>query len=148
MKVALDTNILAYAEGVNGEERRLQAADLVAALPLAATVVPVQVLGELFHLLTRKVRRPAAEARAAVLAWQDAFAVHPTTTSVLASAMDLSSSHGLASWDAVILAAAADAGCRLLLSEDMQDGFTWRGLTITNPFAAERHPLLQAVLSE
>ena len=148
MKVALDTNILAYAEGVNGEERRRQAADLVADLPSSATVIPVQALGELFHLLTRKVRRPASEARAAVLAWQDAFAVHPTTASVLASAMDLSADHGLASWDAVIVAAAADAGCRLLLSEDMHHGFTWRGLTVTNPFAAERHPLLISVLLE
>ena len=147
MKVALDTNILAYAEGVNGEDRRRQAACLIADLPATATIIPVQALGELFHLLTRKVRRPASDARAAVLAWQDAFAVHPTTASVLAAAMDLSADHGLASWDAVIVAAAADAGCRLLLSEDMHHGFTWRGLTVANPFVTERNPLLIAVLS-
>jgi predicted nucleic acid-binding protein len=39
-----------------------------------------------------------------------------------------------------MLAAAAQAGCRLLLSEDMQDGFTWRGVTIRNPFAATPPP--------
>jgi predicted nucleic acid-binding protein len=41
---------------------------------------------------------------------------------------------------------AADADCRLVLSEDLQEGFTWRGVTVTNPFGAERHPLLDAWL--
>ena len=62
MKVALDTNILAYAEGINGDERRRQATELVASLPAGTIVTPVQALGELFHLLTRKVRRPPSEA--------------------------------------------------------------------------------------
>ena len=64
------------------------------------------------------------------------------------AAMDLAADHDLSIWDAVILAAAADAGCRLLLSEDMQDGFAWRGLTVANPFADRRHPLLTAILNE
>lgn len=80
-----------------------------------------------------------------MLGWQDAFAVQPITAAVLASAMDLSADHALLRWDAVMVAAAAEAGCRLLLSEDMQDGFTWRGLTITNPFAVPLHPLLGAL---
>jgi predicted nucleic acid-binding protein len=46
-----------------------------------------------------------------------------------------------------MLAAAADAGCRLLLSEDLQEGFTWRGVTVVNPFADTRHPLLAALLA-
>jgi hypothetical protein len=45
----------------------------------------------------------------------------------------------------MILSAAADARCRLLLSEDLQEGFTWRGVTVVNPFRAQRHPLLAAV---
>src|SRR5438309_751380 len=49
--------------------------------------------------------------------------------------------------DAVILASAADAGCRLLLSEELQEGFTWSGVTVTNPFVASRHPLLDAMLT-
>ena len=36
----------------------------------------------------------------------------------------------------MILNAAADAGCALLLSEDMRPGFAWRGVTVANPFAA------------
>jgi len=61
--------------------------------------------------------------------------------------MDLAAEHGLSIWDSVILAASAEAGCRLLLSEDLQDGFTWRGVTVTNPFSANVHPLLKAALA-
>lgn len=63
----------------------------------------------------------------------------------MVSAADLASDHGLAIWDSVVLASAADAGCRLLLSEDLQDGFTWRGVTVANPFALVLHPLLAAL---
>ncbi|HZC22176.1 MAG TPA: VapC toxin family PIN domain ribonuclease, partial [Candidatus Binatia bacterium] len=49
-------------------------------------------------------------------------------------------------WDAIILSAAAEAGCRLLLSEDLQAGFTWNGVTVANPFAAKKHELLAELL--
>ena len=49
-------------------------------------------------------------------------------------------------WDSVILAAAAEAGCRLLVSEDMQAGFTCGGVTIVNPFAAKPDPALALLL--
>ena len=54
--------------------------------------------------------------------------------------------HRFSIWDCVIVAVSANAGCDLLLSEDMQDGFAWGGLTIVNPFAASPHPLLRSLL--
>ena len=63
------------------------------------------------------------------------------------AATDLVTDHQLNIWDAVILSAAAEAGCRFLLSEDLQDGFTWNGVTVSNPFADSPHPLLRALLS-
>ena len=51
-------------------------------------------------------------------------------------------------WDAVILSAASRSGCRLLLSEDLQKGFTWAGVAVVNPFASTQHALLQALLEE
>lgn len=137
MRIALDTNILAYAEGVNGPERQAQARQILRELAEHERIVPVQALGELFTLLTRKARRSAAEARAAVLAWRDACLPIDTSSAVLLDAMELASTHQFALWDAIMLTAAAASGCRTLLSEDMQDGFTWRGVTIRNPFAPE-----------
>ena len=66
---------------------------------------------------------------------------------VLAAA-DLAADHQLGIWDAVILSAASQSGCRLLLSEDLQEGFTWAGVTVVNPFASPRHALLQTLLGQ
>jgi len=148
VKVALDTNILAYIEGVNGASRKASAAEMVARLPAGSTYVPVQVLGELFRVLVRKAKYKAASARAAVCNFLDIFPLIETSPSVLTAAVDLSVDHGLDIWDAIILAAAASAGCRLLLSEDMQEGFTWNGVSVVNPFSAKRHELLEELLQE
>jgi predicted nucleic acid-binding protein len=51
-------------------------------------------------------------------------------------------------WDAMILSAAADAGCTLLLSEDMQNGFVARGVTVVNPLADAPHPRLAGLLGK
>jgi predicted nucleic acid-binding protein len=146
VRVALDTNVLAYAEGINGAKRRAAALDVIEALPAESVVVPVQALGELFNVLVLKTRRPVDDTRGAILAWRDAFAVVDTTQPVLVKAADLAVDHGLRIWDAIMLAAAAEAGCRLFLSEDLQDGFTWQGVTVVNPFASEPHALLAALL--
>jgi predicted nucleic acid-binding protein len=61
-------------------------------------------------------------------------------------AIDLAADHRIGIWDSVIISVAAETGCRVLLSEDMQDGFTWRGVTVVNPFAEQRHPLLASLL--
>lgn len=146
MKAALDTNILAYAEGVNGGERQARALDLVARLSPDACVIPAQVFGELFNVLTRKARRGKGEARDALLSWRNAFAAVETTPTALFIAADLASDHDLGIWDAIILATASAAGCSLLISEDFQDGFCWGGVTVVNPFTSRPSPLLMAAL--
>ena len=148
IRVALDTNILVYAEGLNGEAKKQAALELVQKLPQDLLVLPVQTLGELFHVLVRKGGRSPGNAQTAILSWRDSFTVAETTAKIMIAATDLATQHQLSIWDAVVLAAAADAGCRLLLSEELQDGFTWAGVTVANPFAPSRHPLLAAMLQE
>lgn len=148
MRIALDTNILLYAEGFNDDVRRDAARALISQLPREETFLPSQALGELFRALTRKARRTGEAARQSVLGWQDTFVTLAASQETLLGAMDLSCDHQLDIWDALIVSTAADADCRLLLSEDMHDGFVWRGLTIANPFAPRRHPLLEAVLDQ
>jgi predicted nucleic acid-binding protein len=148
VRLTLDTNILAYAEGVNGAPMKKLALQLVQRLPQEETFLPVQVLGELFNLLVRKAGRTPAKARSAILSWQDAFPLIETSPAVMLSAADLAANHRFPIWDAVILSAAAAAGSRLVLSEDLQEGFTWNGVTITNPFSQSRHELLTALLDD
>jgi predicted nucleic acid-binding protein len=147
VRLALDTNIMAYVEGINGPSMKEAALELLQGLPRASVVLPVQTLGELFHVLVRKAGRSRASARSTVITWSDTFAVAETSTAALLAAADLAVNHQLGIWDAVILSVAEEADCRLLLSEDMQDGFIWQGVTIANPFAQPRHPLLEGLLN-
>jgi len=147
LKVALDTNVLVYAEGVNDAAKRDTALNLVRRLPQATTLIPVQALGELFNVLTRKAGMSRGEARERLLGWHDAFPVVQTTPAAMLAATDISADHQLGIWDALVLSISAQAGCRLLLSEDMQEGFTWGGVTVTNPFAANPHTILKNLLN-
>lgn len=146
VNVALDTNLLVYAEGVNGADRQRAALELLRNLPPDRTFLPTQVLGELYAVLVRKARRARAEARRAVLEWGDAFPLVESSPDVLLAATEIATTHQLFIWDAVVVAAAADVRCRLLLSEDLQDGFTWGPLTVANPLADRPHPLLVDLL--
>lgn len=146
MNVAIDTNVLAYAEGLNDASKKAAALAVLEALPPESTFLPVQVLGELFTVLVRKARRSHADAAEAVLSWGDAFPSIESSGNVLLAALSLAHVHGLSAWDALVLSAAADARCRLLLSEDLQEGFMWQGVTVVNPFRADLHPLLAALL--
>ena len=142
MRVALDTNVLAYAEGLGDERRCGAAVQLIERLPSDQVVVPAQVLGELSRVLTGKAGRSTIQSRTAVLGWADSFEVADSTWFAFQAALDLVVDHQIPMWDALILAVAAENHCRLLLSEDFQDGFVWHGVTVVDPFAAEPSPML------
>lgn len=148
MRVALDTNILAYAEGVGDVSRCNAARRLVGHLPQGSVVLPAQTLGELARVLGGKAKLAPAVVRAAVLDWSDSFEVLDSTWPAFAAALDLNVDHQLPMWDALTLAVAAENRCRLLLSEDFQNGFTWRGVTVVNPFLVPASPLLTSMLAQ
>jgi predicted nucleic acid-binding protein len=138
ISVGFDSNILAYLAGVDRvpedankivETRRI----LGLLSGKARCVAPVQTLGELVIVLTRS-GASRIEARDIALRFEQNFQTADSNTETLITALDLVVAHKLQFWDATIVNACANAGCTLLLSEDMQDGFVWRGLTITNPF--------------
>lgn len=145
MTIALDTNILVYATGVDDEHRQRRAIDLLARIDDREIILPVQVLGEYFRVLTKLSHREAASI---VLAWRTRFDCVDTSAHVLEQALQVTTDHHLSIWDAIVLASAAEAGCSMLISEDMHNGFTWAGVTIVDPFALPAHPLLTALLGE
>jgi predicted nucleic acid-binding protein len=147
-RIAVDTNILTYAEGV-GDARRCNAARrLVSRLQPDMVLLSLQVLGELHRVLVGKAHRSPADAKAAIIGWADAFDIADSTYDALRGALDLAADHQMPIWDALILSSAAEHKCRLLLSEDFQDGFTWRGVTVTDPFISPQHPLLAAAMHQ
>ena len=152
-RFALDTNLLAYADGVGqsdaDRQKALLARQLVVRLgaePVRA-IVALQSLGELHQVLCRKLRFSKSEAGARVRVWRRTFDVALTSEAVFDAALELAADHQLQIYDAIILAAAVDARCDLLLSEDLQDGFAWRGCVVANPFADKLEPRLARLLA-
>ena len=148
MRAALDTNVLAYAEGLGDPQRCDKARSLVARMPLEQVLLPAQTLGELYWVLTGKAGFDADGARTAILSWADAFEVADSSWPAFQGALDIATDHRLQIWDALILSVTAHNGARLLLSEDLQDGFTWHGVTVVDPFAANPSPLLGDLLGD
>jgi predicted nucleic acid-binding protein len=153
VRIALDTNILVYAEGLeqHSDDARKVAVcrTLVPNLienPAFTPVVPTQALLELFHVLTRKAGRTAAEARAVVAEIAGSFEVAPVDAEVIELALDVATANRFQIFDSTILAGAMRAGCELLLSEDLHGGFHRRGLTVTSPFASPPHPAIAGLL--
>ncbi|SPD72456.1 conserved hypothetical protein [uncultured Desulfobacterium sp.] len=82
------------------------------------------------------------------MSWADTFEVADSSWSAYQAAMDLTVDHGLQIWDALIMAVSAENRCRILLSEDLQSGFIWRGVTVVNPFTRPSSPLLNNILKK
>ena len=146
MRAALDTNLLVYAEGFGDEARVGATRQLLDQLSEADLVIPLQCLGELFRVLTGKAGRPAPQAQEAVLGWMDAYPVLDSNAAAWRGSMDLCVAHQLASWDALVLNVAAEGGARLLLTEDLHPGFSWRGVRVVNPLVEPMDPLLRQLL--
>ena len=146
MRIALDTNILAYAEGVGDAAHCAGAIQLIEQLPAELILLPAQTLGELFRVLTGKAKRDGGLAREAIMSWADSFEVADSSWWAFQAAIDLSIDHQLQIWDSLIMAVAAENRCRLLISEDLQNGFTWRGITVVNPFSEPSSPLIDNIL--
>ncbi len=146
MRLALDTNVLVYAEGGGRSATAGRALEIVERLPDA--VISALTLGEFYRVLVRKAGCRPGDALAAVRRWRALLPVLDLTATAMDAALELAVAHRLGVWDAAQLAVAAEATCVALVSEDMQDGFTWHGVTVVNPFASEPHPLLQAALEE
>lgn len=149
--VAFDTSILAYLARVDrAPADRGKIGRVKQLVPLlgrnCALVAPAQALGELFVVL-RKANTDAMDARTIVNQFTDEFVTVTTDELSLSRALDLAVDHKLQFWDALILTAAAEAGCSLLLSEHMQDGFVVAGLTVVNPLAPTLHRALTRVLA-
>jgi predicted nucleic acid-binding protein len=130
-----DTNVLVYADDKDAPAaKQRRAVELVAEHRRAGTgVVSLQVLQEYFVTVTRKLGVDADVARRKVELLAEFDVVTPDVTDVLA-AIDLHRLHGISFWDALVLRAAKQSGCKVLLSEDLQDTREVDGVRILNPF--------------
>jgi predicted nucleic acid-binding protein len=129
VKAFFDTNILVYT--TTSDTKKQRAADCLR----RGGLVSVQVLNEFVHVALRKLRHDWPQIEFALGQFRDSLDdVVPITMNTHISAVSLARDHGLSFYDALIVAAATEAGCDTLFSEDMQHGRTIGGLAIVNPF--------------
>jgi predicted nucleic acid-binding protein len=143
-RVALDTNILIYAELEPETDKGKSAANLI--LQAARDgVVPVQVLGEYLRFVQRRLPTAFAESVRQASVYRTLFLTPPTTTATIDKASQLALGHRMQLWDCVVCAASVEAGAKVLLTEDMQDGRIIEGLRLMNPFAAANEDAIAAL---
>ena len=129
-----DTNVLVYADDKAAPAKQRRALDLVAGHRRAGTgVVSLQILQEYFVTVTRKLQVDARIARRKVELLAEFDVATPDVADILA-AIDLTRLHGFSFWGALVLRSAKQAGCGVLLTEDLQDAREIDGVRIVNPF--------------
>jgi predicted nucleic acid-binding protein len=135
-KLTLDTNVLIYSLDSSEPTRQVVAKQVLAATRNVDVVLTAIVLGEFFHVASRKAKAPKGVVRQHL---QDFTALFPVVgyeaIDVLRAAQE-SEAGRFEFWDAIVLSAAERAGCTVCLSEDMQDGAKLGALTVRNPFGA------------
>lgn len=129
-----DTNVLVYTDDRSSPTKQQRAIELIAQHRHGGTgVLSLQVLQEYFVTVTRKLRVDPQAARRKVELLAEFDVAAPGVADILA-AIDLHRLHELSFWDALILRSANQAGCRVLFSEDLQEGREIDGVRVVNPF--------------
>lgn len=134
--VFVDTNVLVYARDAGEPHKQPRAAAWIERLWREQSGrTGAQVLSEYYVIVTRKLEPglPAEEA------WDDVTALmswrpQPIDEALLQRGREVERRHRLSWWDSLIVGAAQLQGCAVLLTEDLQDGAVYGGVTIRSPF--------------
>lgn len=132
----VDSNVICYLFGADPAK-----AERAEALLAKGPEISVQVLAEVCNVASRKSRRTWDEIEEIITTVSEVCEIVPLTETVQATARAIAARTGYTIYDAQILAAAAQAGCAIVWSEDMQDGHRLTvgrvDLEIRNPFGGD-----------
>lgn len=134
----LDSNVFVYLFDETDERKRDTAEEIVnSALQNHNAGISFQVVQETLNVLTRKVAAPMSAGDAKNLmeeVLRPLWRVSPSPA-LYNRAFDIQARYRYGFYDSLIVAAALDAGCTRLYSEDLQDGQRIEALTIEDPFS-------------
>lgn len=137
VRTFLDTNIFVYAVDQGNRDKQKVADALIGnAIDRRSGVVSYQVVQEFLNVALKKFEVPftAEQARLYIGAvFRPLFGVQPSL-GLFSDALDIRSRHKLSWYDSLIVAAAVEAGCSLLYTEDLKHGTKLNGVLIQNPF--------------
>lgn len=138
----IDSNVFVYLFDEHAPDKRQIAQSLIhAALANGSAQISFQVVQETLNVITRKLVVPVTHEdarefldRLLVPLWK----INPSRV-LYQNGLDLQARYQFSFYDSLIVAAALDAGCTRIYSEDLQHGQQIEGLTTENPF----HELLE-----
>jgi predicted nucleic acid-binding protein len=133
----LDTNIFVYSLDVTVPEKARRATALIRdGLESGSGIVSYQVVQEFFSVAFRRFAKPMSAFAAEEYlntTFRPLLVVH-SSPALFVSALRVYSQHHFSWYDSIIVAAAQEARCSILYSEDMQDGQRVDDLRIKDPF--------------
>ena len=133
----IDTNVLIYLfDETEGDKRELAERLVFRSLENGTGCISYQVVQETMNVVTRKLDAPPESAQRLlddilIPLWR----TNPTP-SLYRLGLGVHAGYGFSFYDSLIVAAAIEAGCERLYTEDLQHGQQVQGVTIQNPFAA------------
>jgi predicted nucleic acid-binding protein len=133
----VDTNVLVYAHDASAGEKCKRAQALLERLwENRAGCISVQVLQEFFVTVTRKIAKPLdASTAKEIVADMAHWCVHAPAADDVLAAIRIQQSTGISLWDSMIVRSAAEFGCQLIYSEDLNHGQLYEGVRAENPFS-------------
>ena len=133
MNAFWDTNVFVYAF-IAGPKQQIARRAL-----MSGGVISVQVLNEFTNVMTRKMRQPWENVERFLAVIHVRFpTAAPLTIQTHVTARALARDHSIAFYDALIVAAAIEAKCDRLYSEDLQSGRRFGDCVVVDPFGDAR----------
>jgi predicted nucleic acid-binding protein len=136
-RFTIDTNVLVYSVDRRAGQRHELARAIVDRAADYDCWLTLQAVSEFYAVATRKGVMPAAKAAELGHAWLATFPHAAASVAAVRRALTDAAAGRLSYWDALILAAAAEAGCSAILTEDMADGQRFGAVEIVNPFGVD-----------
>ena len=125
-----DTNVLLYLLSVEEAKANRAEAELT-----GGGIISVQVLNEFAAVATRRLKMSIDEVRETLIVIRAVCTVVPLTGETHDLGLHIAKKNRLSIYDAMIVAAALQAGCKLLVSEDMHHSQIFeKTLKVHNPF--------------
>ena len=131
----VDSNVFIYAVDKAVSAKQKKARDIVADVFAdgSAYRVSSQVLAEFSSVAVRKLGM-ATPILLALLAEMGKIAHVAIDNALVSRAVEIQGIYGIQYYDAQIVAAAERLGCSSILTEDLNDGQMYCGITAVNPF--------------
>jgi predicted nucleic acid-binding protein len=130
-KISLDSNVLIYNHGIDGDAKQIIADNLLDNFPVIST----QVISEYLNVIRRISKMSKNDLLRICAEWLEYCQVQPVNLSTIKLAHHLVQRYDFQLFDSIIVASVLEAECDILYSEDLHHGLIIENkLTILNPF--------------